>query len=339
VDYPVPPVAGPPCLTKAGITFGSLASQYKITNEVVASWSRILQQTPNSTLIVKNAHLASAASRQFVHGLFAKHGIGPQQVLLEGPEEHYEFLQAYDRIDIALDTFPYNGGTTTTEAIWQGVPVIAFHGDRWASRTSASILLAGGLGEFVARDLDDYVALAVRWGSSSDTRDRLGELRRTMRSRLSASSVCDTARFAREMEKHFYKCAKFKRMDQIKLAMASTNDLFNNEVFRNRNFAALDQIYTVDARILPPGAPLVSGRPAIKEFWSNLIQAANAKSAVLTSIDVMPSGDGMVEIGSAKLIIEPEGQGRTELELKYVVYWRQEDARWKWHVDIWNQNS
>jgi len=121
--------------------------------------------------------------------------------------------------------------------------------------------------------------------------------------------------------------------------MASTNDLFNAEVFGRRNFAALDKIYTADARILPPGAPMVSGRSAIKEFWSNLIQAVNAKSAVLTSIDVMPSGDGVVEIGSAKLTIEPEGQNATDMEVKYVVYWRQEDARWKWHVDIWNQNS
>lgn len=204
VNYPVPPVVDPPCLTKSGITFGSLASQYKITNQVVASWSRILEQTPNSLLILKNARMASPDSRQFVHRLFAKHGIGPERVLVEGPEEHYEFLKAYDRIDIVLDTFPYNGGTSTTEAIWQGVPVIAFHGDRWASRTSASILRAGGLQEFVARDLEDYISLAIRWGSSPDARERLPELRRSMRSRLSASSVCDTRRFAREME-HIYK--------------------------------------------------------------------------------------------------------------------------------------
>ncbi len=208
VNYPVPPVAQPPCLTNSGITFGSLASQYKITNEVVAGWSRILEQSPNSSLVVKNAHLASAVTRDFVHGLFAKHGIGPEQVLLEGPEEHYEFLKAYDRIDIVLDTFPYNGGTSTTEAIWQGVPVIAFHGDRWASRTSASILREGGLGGFVARDLEDYVALAARWASEPDTRARLGELRRTMRSRLSASPVCDTVRFAREMENLYTICAR-----------------------------------------------------------------------------------------------------------------------------------
>jgi predicted O-linked N-acetylglucosamine transferase (SPINDLY family) len=155
---------------------------------------------------VKNAHLGSPASRQFVHSLFAKHGIGPEQVLLEGPEEHYEFLKAYERIDIVLDTFPYNGGTSTTEAIWQGVPVIAFHGDRWASRTSASILRAGGLGEFVARDLESYIALAARWGSSPDTPGRLAELRRTMRSKLSASPVCDTLRFARNMERIYTAC-------------------------------------------------------------------------------------------------------------------------------------
>jgi predicted O-linked N-acetylglucosamine transferase (SPINDLY family) len=204
VNYPVPPVTSPPCLQKGAITFGSLASQYKITNEVVASWSRILEQSPNSSLIVKNAHLASPLSRRFVHSLFAKHGIGPEQVFLEGPEEHYEFLKAYGRIDIVLDTFPYNGGTSTTEAVWQGVPVISFHGDRWASRTSASILRAGGLEEFVARDREGYITSAVRWGTSPDSWQRLTELRSTMRSKLSASPVCDTFRFARAME-HIYK--------------------------------------------------------------------------------------------------------------------------------------
>ena len=155
---------------------------------------------------MKNSHLASASTRQFLHSLFAKHGIGRERVLLEGPEEHYEFLKAYDRIDMVLDTFPYNGGTSTTEAIWQGVPVVAFHGDRWASRTSASILRAGGLEEFVARDVEGYIALAARWGSAPDTRDRLVELRRAMRSKLSASPVCDTQGFAREMERIYSAC-------------------------------------------------------------------------------------------------------------------------------------
>ena len=120
--------------------------------------------------------------------------------------------------------------------------------------------------------------------------------------------------------------------------MAKTNNLFNREVFGNRNFAALDQIYTRDARILPPGAEMISGREAIKKFWTDLIQSANATSAVLASVDVMPTGDGAVEIGRATLTIAPQG-APTQLEVKYVVYWREEDGHWKWHVDIWNPNS
>jgi ketosteroid isomerase-like protein len=127
-------------------------------------------------------------------------------------------------------------------------------------------------------------------------------------------------------------------LDEIKLSMAHTNDLFNSEVFGKRNFTALDDIYTSDARILPPGAPMISGREPIKKFWSDLIHAVNAKSAVLSSVDVMPSGEGMVEIGSATLTIAPDGQA-SALDVKYVVFWRQENGRWKWHVDIWNQNA
>jgi ketosteroid isomerase-like protein len=125
---------------------------------------------------------------------------------------------------------------------------------------------------------------------------------------------------------------------QLQRAMAKINDLFSREVFGNRNFAALDQIYTRDARILPPGAEMISGREAIKKFWTDLVRSANATSAVLASVDVMPAGDGAVEIGKATLTIAPQG-APTQMEAKYVVYWRQEDGRWKWHVDIWNPNS
>ena len=121
--------------------------------------------------------------------------------------------------------------------------------------------------------------------------------------------------------------------------MASTNDLFNTEVFGKRNFDALDRIYTTNATILPPGAPMISGRQAIKEFWSNLIESANAKSALLSSVEVTPTGDGVVEIGRATLTVQPEGGASAEMDVKYVVFWLEEDNRWKWHVDIWNQNS
>lgn len=121
--------------------------------------------------------------------------------------------------------------------------------------------------------------------------------------------------------------------------MAKTNQLFDNEVFGNRNFDALDEIYTEDARILPPGAPMISGRAAIKEFWASLIQSVNASAAKLTTIDLTVSADGLVEIGKAVLTIEPAGQSVSQLEVKYVVYWREENQSWKWHIDIWNTNA
>lgn len=197
VTYPVPPVSDSPYLRNRSITFGCLAPQYKITREVIEVWSKILQQVPESSLMLKNRALGSSATRDFVRALFDSHGIASQRVRFSGPSGHYEFLEAYGGIDIALDTFPYSGGTTTTEAIWQGVPVITFTGDRWVSRTSASILSAGGLGELVGRNVADYVTLAI---SLAESPDRLAELRPTMRARLGDSSVCDTQPFARNME-------------------------------------------------------------------------------------------------------------------------------------------
>lgn len=200
VNYPVPDVVDPPCETQASITFGSLASQIKITGAVIETWARILAGAPGATLIIKNGALGSAANREFVHSLFAKYGISQERIHLEGPSDHFEFLKTYDKIDIALDTFPYNGGTTTTEALWQGVPVVTYYGDRWVARTSASILRAGGLGMFVQHDVDGYVSFCVELAARTDTPAYLSALRRSMRSSLRSSAVCNTEKFTLEME-------------------------------------------------------------------------------------------------------------------------------------------
>jgi predicted O-linked N-acetylglucosamine transferase (SPINDLY family) len=151
--------------------------------------------------MLKNARLGQVRNRDLLIRLLEKNGIPAERVLLEGPSDHYRFIEAYGRVDLALDTFPYNGGTTTTEALWQGVPVITFRGDRWASRTSASILDAAGLGDFVARDREDYVDLAVRVASAPDACDRLAVLRQGMRPHLRDAPICDTRGFARNMER------------------------------------------------------------------------------------------------------------------------------------------
>ncbi len=200
VGYPVPEVSPPPCLATGEITFGSLCSRYKFTPEVIGAWSEILKRCPKSRLVLRNGGLEQPPEREHLHRQFAAHGINPERVQLLGRAPHFEFLETYAQFDIALDTFPYNGGTTTTEAIWQGVPVVTDAGRTWASRTSATLLREGGLGDWVANDLQGYVELAARWGNDPDAPRRLAELRTNMRERLRASSVCDTAAFARAME-------------------------------------------------------------------------------------------------------------------------------------------
>jgi len=210
VGYSTPEVTAPPCLESGGrLAFGSLASQYKITPEVIAAWSAILRQAPGSTLLLKNRGLEADDLRRFVRAEFEREGIGADRLVLEGPAEHDEFLKSYARIDVALDPFPYNGGTTTIEALWQGVPVLCFRGDRWAARTSASLAMAAGLGETVAADRAGYVALAIELARDPRTPERLAELRRNMRDRLRRSAACDTAGLARHLERIYREAVVF----------------------------------------------------------------------------------------------------------------------------------
>jgi predicted O-linked N-acetylglucosamine transferase (SPINDLY family) len=200
VLYPVPDVVAPPMLSSGKMTFGCLASQYKITEPVVEAWSQILVSAQDARLFLKNATLDSVANREFLAQRFESRGVERSRILMEGSAGHYDFLSAYGCMDVALDTFPYNGGTTTSEALWQGVPVITFPGDRWAARQSTSINRAAGLGEFVGRDLDDYINLSITLARQPERQVRLTELRHTMRGRLARTPLCDMVNFARNME-------------------------------------------------------------------------------------------------------------------------------------------
>ena len=126
-----------------------------------------------------------------------------------------------------------------------------------------------------------------------------------------------------------------KPSDAVLSAMAATNAVFDTELVNTGNFDLLDRVYTADARILPPGAPMVTGRANIKEFWKGAIAALGVKSAKLATVDAEMTGDSVVEIGKADLVV---ADGST-VTLKYVVHWKQEDGSWKWHVDIWNPNA
>jgi ketosteroid isomerase-like protein len=117
----------------------------------------------------------------------------------------------------------------------------------------------------------------------------------------------------------------------------ATNRLFEQEVAAKRNIAALDRIYTTNARILPPGSEMVTGRENIKAFWRGAIDSLDVSSVKLETVDFQPLGDGGIEIGRATLAFR--AAGAAPAVMKYVVIWKREDSAWKWDVDIWNPNS
>jgi protein O-GlcNAc transferase len=195
--YPTPPVAPPPCLVRGHVTFGSLGSAYKLTPLTIATWSAVLRACPSARLLLRNRALDHASNRADLLGRFAAEGIAAERLTLLGGAPHDAFLAAYAEIDISLDTFPYNGGTTTAEALWQGVPVLTTNGDRWAGRTSRTLLMAAGFGEDVSEDAPGLVQRASALASAPAA---LAARRAGQRQAVAASPACDPVALCRELE-------------------------------------------------------------------------------------------------------------------------------------------
>jgi ketosteroid isomerase-like protein len=126
-----------------------------------------------------------------------------------------------------------------------------------------------------------------------------------------------------------------KLPDTILLGMRKTNELFCSTAIGLRDMNALDYIYTANAHILPPGAEMIDGMPAIKNFWLQAVTSLDVKEATLTTVSAEAVGDDVVEIGRAELTL---ADGR-RVPIKYVVHWKLEGTAWKWHTDIWNLNQ
>ena len=193
-----PPVTERPMLAAGQTTFGSFNALPKTNARTVAAWAAILEAVPNARLVLKNGSFADRATRERYREMFAAHGIAAARLeLLPSVADRGGHLGLYSRIDIALDTFPYNGTTTTCEALWMGVPVIALNGDRHVARTGASLLNAVGLDELVAPSLADYIVLARELAGQPQ---RLAAISRSLRERVQASPLCDARGLTRAVE-------------------------------------------------------------------------------------------------------------------------------------------
>ena len=187
------PEVGPlPSLASGRITFGCLNKPAKITDESAAMWGRVLAAVPDSRLIV----LSTPGSRGLLDN-FNRNGIPPGRVELCPARPRAQYLELFNRIDIALDPFPYTGDTTTCDGLWMGVPLVTLSGVAFVSRRGVCYLEAVGLSELVAESGDEYVAKAVELAGDLQ---RLAGIRAALRERMHQSPVTDDRRYTAGLE-------------------------------------------------------------------------------------------------------------------------------------------
>jgi len=193
------PDVGPlPALTAGHITFGAFNKLAKISPRTAALWTDVLKAVPGSRLLIKTKPLAEAETRERIAGIFAAQGIEPARLELRGwAAGDRAHLNLYNRVDIALDTYPYNGTTTTCEALWMGVPVLTLAGRGHASRVGASLLTQVGMKEWIVAAEDRFAAQAAALAGDLPA---LAKVREGLRSALAASPLCGGAAYARAVE-------------------------------------------------------------------------------------------------------------------------------------------
>lgn len=189
-----PDTTAPPASYNKFITLGCFNNAAKINPELLKQWATIMHALPNSKLLLKSFQFNSDTLSNNIKTIMNTLGISENRLLLEGPSSHENLLKTYNKIDIALDPWPYSGGLTTCEALFMGVPVVTLPGPTFAGRHSATHLTNVGLGQLVAEDWQHYHDIVVNLASDLDN---LANIRTHLRTALLESPVCDAPRFAR----------------------------------------------------------------------------------------------------------------------------------------------
>jgi predicted O-linked N-acetylglucosamine transferase (SPINDLY family) len=193
--YVAPVAAEAPCLKNGHITFGSFNHVAKLTASTRRLWAQILLRLPQSRLLLVG--VPEGRAREDLLRDFAAAGVGAERLTVLPRVSMGEYLQQFDAVDIALDSMPYGGGTTTFDALWMGVPVLTLAGERSASRSAASIMGALGLEQWIAATPEEYLRRAL--ARAADPQG-IAALRGSLRGRLQASPLMDEGRFARDVE-------------------------------------------------------------------------------------------------------------------------------------------
>jgi predicted O-linked N-acetylglucosamine transferase (SPINDLY family) len=185
-----------PALKNGYVTFGSFNNLAKMSPPVVALWARLLQTLPGARLMLEAAGLDTDLLRKQVIDQFTSHGIQMDQLILRGRTPAQQYV-LYNEVDIALDPFPCNGGTTSFDTLWMGVPLITLAGQTFVSRMGVSLLSNLGLTDLIAQTEDQYIEIALDLATNIE---RLNALRQSLRPRMETSPLMDQPRFVRNLE-------------------------------------------------------------------------------------------------------------------------------------------
>jgi len=194
-----PRVSPPPCLEQEAFTFGSYQILAKINDRVLACWSQILAAAPQARLRIQCKPLGNPAQRNLFICRLEQAGIPLDRVALLAETDRQAYLASYSEVDMLLDTFPFPGGTTTAEALWLGVPTLTLETPSMLGRQGKALMINAGLSEWVVQTEDAYIERAIGWANGgAATRQRLADLRQTLREQVSLSPVFDVERFAHD---------------------------------------------------------------------------------------------------------------------------------------------
>jgi predicted O-linked N-acetylglucosamine transferase (SPINDLY family) len=221
-----PPVGPLPALANGYITFGVFNNSSKINPELVALWARILKANDKSRLLLKSRGGQNKALRDYYYDQFERFGISPDRIDIQGQKRAVEYLQLFNRVDIALDTYPYNGCMTTLEGLWMGVPIVSLLGENYVSRAALSMLTRIGLEFFVASRPKEYVAKACALAQNPEA---LLDIRYSMRRRMTSGTLCNAKVFAHSVEaayrKMWYKWCQEQGVDIPKEVSRADDEL------------------------------------------------------------------------------------------------------------------
>lgn len=240
------------------ITFGCFNNPTKINTDLLSKWAELLLEVPNSRLFLKSKQYDTELVRRQVTDQMTKFGIEEDRILFEGNSLHDILLDTYNKVDIALDPWPYSGGLTTIEALWMGVPVVTKSGPTFAGRHSTSHLTNAGFPQWVTDNWEDYKKVAIELSSNLD---KLAEIRATLRQTLLDSPVCDAQQFAANLSQAF-------RQMWIQRVEGYENDLLEGEWQDHIWVQSQPVLKKVSVKQSKLTSSFVEGK-GIRQIWKN----------------------------------------------------------------------